>query len=76
MWVWTQRAGTEATFRASHETPKDTVTTVPINDTNGSHWRKPHRATPDLNSQVAKVALIGRDTETGCNDSLARLSRT
>lgn len=80
--VESKRAGTEATFRASCETEKDTVTTVPINDSNGSqcHERlrdnRDNRDKEDDSQPLSRLSRTGRDSETGCNDSLARLSRT
>ena len=69
------RAGTEATYRASCETQKDTVTSVPINDTNGSQCHEQPRDSRD-NRDMARLSQSVRDTETDCDDSLAWLSRT
>jgi hypothetical protein len=76
------RAGTEATFRASGETQKDTVTTVPINDTSASQCHEPLRDNGDNRDNnhppepLSRLSRNGRDSETDCNDSVARLSRT
>jgi hypothetical protein len=72
--VESHRAGTEATFRASCETQKDTVTTVPVSDANESQCHEPLRDNRD-NRDMARLSQNGRDTETDCDDSLARLSR-
>jgi hypothetical protein len=80
--VESQRAGTEATFRASGETQKDTVTTVPTNDTSASQCHEPLRDTRDNRDKnhdseaVSRLSRNGRDSETDCNNSVARLSRT
>ena len=76
------RAGTEATFRASGETQKDTVTTVPISDASASQCHEPNRDNRDNRDKdhppepLSRLSRNGRDTETDCCDSVARLSRT
>jgi hypothetical protein len=76
------RAGTEATFRASGETQKDTVTPVPISDASASQCHEPLRDNRDNRDKdhppepLSRLSRNGRDTETDCCDSVARLSRT
>jgi len=77
--VESQRAGTEATFRASHETQIDTVTTVPINDANGSQCHellRDNRDKEDDEGHLSQMSRTGRDSETDCDNSMARLSST
>jgi hypothetical protein len=71
-----QRAGVEATFRSSRSAQNEPVTyetTVPPSDANGSQchgFSVPSRDIRDM----SRLSRTGRDTETPCNDSLARLS--
>ena len=75
-----QRAGTEATFRASCETQKDTVSpcqsVIPmdLSVTSDSVAPRDNRDKKDRDQPLSRLSRTGRDTETPCNDSLARLS--
>jgi hypothetical protein len=73
-----QRAGIEATFRASRCTQIEPVTygtTVPPSDANGSQCHGDSVPSRDK-GEVARMSRTGRDTENDCRDRVARASRT
>jgi len=73
-----QRAGVEATFRASRCTQIEPVTyetTVPPSGANGSQCHGDSVTSRD-NRDMARMSRNGRDTENDCSDKVARTSRT
>jgi hypothetical protein len=71
-----QRAGVEATFRASRCTQIEDVTyetTVPLSNANGPQCHGGSVPSRDM-GDVARMSRTGCDTETDCGDKVARLS--
>jgi Fe2+ or Zn2+ uptake regulation protein len=76
--VESERAGTEATYRSTHEAQEDPVTTVPTSDSSASQCHESDRDSRDSCDNpepVSRVSQKGGDTEKADGDSLARVSR-